>query len=122
VRVASVLQCVVVCYIAECSSVLQCVAVCCSVLQCVAVCCRMLQCYKCVAEMHFARHLILLIVCRSLLMDESLFCMSLLMDESLFCMSLLMDESLFCKSLCAALDTLVVLLSAHRSNERERDK
>ena len=110
-RVASVLQCVVVCYIAECSSVLQCVAVCCSVLQCVAVCCRMLQCYKCVAEMHFARHLILLIVCRSLLMDESL-----------FCMSLLMDESLFCKSLCAALDTLVVLLSAHRSNERERDK
>ena len=68
-RVASVLQCVVVCYIAECSSVLQCVAVCCSVLQCVAV---------------------LQVCCRD--------------------------------ALCAALDTLVVLLSAHRSNERERDK
>ena len=34
----------VICVIAVCCSVLQCVVVCCSVLQCVAVCCSVLQC------------------------------------------------------------------------------
>ena len=43
-KTASVLQCVVVCCVAVCCSVLQCAAVCCSVLQCVAVCRSVLQC------------------------------------------------------------------------------
>jgi len=38
-----VLQCVAVCCVAVCCSVLQCVAVCCSVLQCVAMCCSVVQ-------------------------------------------------------------------------------
>jgi len=43
----SVLQCVAACTVDMCKErpwgVLQCVAVCCSVLQCVAECCRVLQ-------------------------------------------------------------------------------
>jgi len=47
--VASVLQCVAVCY-----SMLQCVAVCCSVLQCIAMCCSVLQsAHDCVSVSSF---------------------------------------------------------------------
>jgi len=37
-------------FVAECCSVLQCVAVCCGVLQCFAVCCSVLQFVCCSAE------------------------------------------------------------------------